>query len=179
MTEYNDTPASKTRRKQDMQALQEVGLTLMGLKPEQRARLPLTDGLEKALEEARRITNLDARHNSRLVADPDIIANYCIAFIWIAFAFHGIFPVTTKNGKRIRRDGLTEMVGAIHNKSNVVSNHTELANDQLITNKVKEVFDIFLKIMDILKVIVIGIVSHNDIWVLDYVFQKTKSIVMR
>ena len=41
MTEYNDTPASKTRRKQDMQALQEVGLTLMGLKPEQRARLPL------------------------------------------------------------------------------------------------------------------------------------------
>lgn len=66
MTEYNDTPASKTRRKQDMQALQEVGLTLMGLKPEQRARLPLTDGLEKALDEARRITNLDARRRHAL-----------------------------------------------------------------------------------------------------------------
>ena len=76
MTEYNDTPASKTRRKQDMQALQEVGLTLMGLKPEQRARLPLTDGLEKALDEARRITNLDARRRhalfiGRLIYDAD------------------------------------------------------------------------------------------------------------
>ncbi|HAB06897.1 MAG TPA: DUF615 domain-containing protein, partial [Alcanivorax sp.] len=76
MTEYNDTPASKTRRKQDMQALQEVGLTLMGLKPEQRARLPLTDGLKKALDEARRITNLDARRRhalfiGRLIYDAD------------------------------------------------------------------------------------------------------------
>jgi len=76
MTEYNDTPASKTRRKQDMQALQEVGLTLMSLKPEQRARLPLTDSLNQALDEARRITNVDARRRhalfvGRLIHDAD------------------------------------------------------------------------------------------------------------
>ncbi|ASK34927.1 hypothetical protein CEK62_11295 [Alcanivorax sp. N3-2A] len=80
MTEYNDTPASKTRRKQDMQELQEVGLTLMELKPAQQARLPLNDPLRNALDEARRISNLDARRRhalfvGRLISDsgPDAL----------------------------------------------------------------------------------------------------------
>lgn len=76
MTEYNDTPVSKTRRKQDMQELQDVGLKLMMLKPAQQARLPLTSVLETALEEARRITNLDARRRhalfvGRLISEAD------------------------------------------------------------------------------------------------------------
>lgn len=80
MTEYNDTPASKTRRKQNMQALQEVALTLMELKPAQQARLPLNDPLRHALDEARRISNLDARRRhalfiGRLLSDagPDAL----------------------------------------------------------------------------------------------------------
>lgn len=76
MTEYNDTPASKTRRKQDRKDLEQVGQELMALKPAQRARLPLTTPLEQALEEAARITSMEARRRhavfvARLVDEAD------------------------------------------------------------------------------------------------------------
>lgn len=62
MTEYSDdTGASKTRLKQDMTALVEQAHRLMALKPTDRARLPLTDGLRKGLEEGDRIRHADAR----------------------------------------------------------------------------------------------------------------------
>tara|TARA_A100001391_G_scaffold129734_2_gene88910 strand:- start:22779 stop:23318 length:540 start_codon:yes stop_codon:yes gene_type:complete len=76
MTEYNDPPPSKTRRKLEMQELQDVGLELMALKAAQQARLPLNDPLRAALEEARRIQNPDARRRhalyvGRLIYDSD------------------------------------------------------------------------------------------------------------
>lgn len=76
MIEYNDTLASKTRRKQDRKDLEEVGQQLMALKTPQRARLPLTVPLEKALDEGRRITSLEARRRhavfvARLVDEAD------------------------------------------------------------------------------------------------------------
>lgn len=76
MNEYNDPLASKTRRKLEMQDLQEAGLKIMDLKPAQQARLPLNDTLRAALDEARRISNLDARRRhalyvGRLISDDD------------------------------------------------------------------------------------------------------------
>ena len=76
MTEYNDPLPSKTRRKLEMQELQEVGLELMALKAGQQARLPLNDPLRAALDEARRIQHPDARRRhalyvGRLISDSD------------------------------------------------------------------------------------------------------------
>lgn len=76
MTEYNDSPASKTRRKQSRKDLEQIGQTLMALKSTERQRLPLSAPLEHALDEARRITSHEARRRhavylARLVDDAD------------------------------------------------------------------------------------------------------------
>lgn len=62
MTEYNDDLlTSKTQQKRDDSALQELGLSLMDMKPADRERLPLGDELKKALTEAGRINHHEAR----------------------------------------------------------------------------------------------------------------------
>ena len=62
MTEYNDDLlTSKTQQKRDDSALQELGLSLMDMKPAERERLPLGDELKKALDEAARINHHEAR----------------------------------------------------------------------------------------------------------------------
>ncbi|MFF7707030.1 ribosome biogenesis factor YjgA [Pseudomonas sp. NPDC007930] len=57
---------SKTQIKREMHALTELGERLMALKPDMLARLPLTDGLRKALEEAPRHTAHSARKRHTL-----------------------------------------------------------------------------------------------------------------
>lgn len=62
MTEYNDDlPTSKAQQKRDQATLQQLGLSLMDMKPAQRERLPLSPTLLQALEDARRITSNEAR----------------------------------------------------------------------------------------------------------------------
>ncbi len=51
---------SKTRRKQDMHALQELGAALVGLTPEQLAGLDLPEALADAIAQARRLRGHEA-----------------------------------------------------------------------------------------------------------------------
>ncbi|MDX1802896.1 MAG: ribosome biogenesis factor YjgA [Alcanivorax sp.] len=77
MTEYSDDDfTSKTQQKREDNALHELGLSLMNLKPADQGRLPLSDSLIKALEEAKRITSNEARRRhaqfvGRLVRESD------------------------------------------------------------------------------------------------------------
>ena len=67
MTEYNDDQyTSKSEQKRDDLALQDLGQSLMELKQTDQQRLPLSDGLKKGLEEARRITSNEARRRHSL-----------------------------------------------------------------------------------------------------------------
>jgi len=59
--EYNDTPPSKTQFKQEADDIQRLGMQLMTFKPSDLARLPLTQSLLNALEEAKRIKSPEAR----------------------------------------------------------------------------------------------------------------------
>ncbi|WP_075187253.1 ribosome biogenesis factor YjgA [Teredinibacter haidensis] len=52
---------SKTRVKQEMQALQELGVKITELKASQQAQIPMDDKLRKAIEEAPRITHHSGR----------------------------------------------------------------------------------------------------------------------
>jgi ribosome-associated protein len=56
-----EAPISKTRRKREMLALQELGVELAGLGDEQLAALDLPDVLRDAVVQARRITRFEAR----------------------------------------------------------------------------------------------------------------------
>ena len=85
MTEFHDDESlepvdegkSKTQIKREMDALQEMGKRLLALKPDQLAKLELTDKLRLALAEASRHTARGAlkRHMSyvgKLMRDQDI-----------------------------------------------------------------------------------------------------------
>jgi len=56
-----ETPISKTQRKKEVQALQELGAELVALTEEQLATLELPERLRDAVLEARRITTHEAR----------------------------------------------------------------------------------------------------------------------
>jgi ribosome-associated protein len=56
-----ETPPSKTRRKQEVHALQALGEALVALRAEQLARIELPERLRDAVMEARRISGFEAR----------------------------------------------------------------------------------------------------------------------
>ena len=75
----NEIPISKTRRKKDMHALQELGEALVGLKSTQLAALALPERLADAIDEAKRISGFEARRRQmqyigRLMRDVDATA---------------------------------------------------------------------------------------------------------
>jgi ribosome-associated protein len=77
VTAPHDAPApSKTRRKQEMHALQELGVALVALEPARLATLDLPEELAEAIVFARRITRHEARRRQlqyigRLMRDVD------------------------------------------------------------------------------------------------------------
>jgi ribosome-associated protein len=79
-TDLTPPPASsapsKTRRKHDMQALQELGVALVAVEPARLATLELPEALAEAIAFARRITRHEARRRQlqyigRLMRDVD------------------------------------------------------------------------------------------------------------
>jgi ribosome-associated protein len=57
----NETQPSKTQRKKQMTALQDLGAELVELSAERLASLALPDSLREAVEQARRVTKFEAR----------------------------------------------------------------------------------------------------------------------
>ena len=85
-----DTAVSKTRRKHAMLALQDLGETLTGLKPNRLAALALPERLAEAIATARKLTRHEARRRQmqfvgRLMRDIDPapieaqLANWAVA----------------------------------------------------------------------------------------------------
>src|SRR5699024_2810268 len=76
MNDDFDNTQSRSAFKREATALQELGIKLMALTPEQLARLPLNDSLQAGLDEARRIRSHEARRRhasyiGRLVRETD------------------------------------------------------------------------------------------------------------
>ena len=72
----DDAPTSKTRKKKDMLALQDLGVELVELNEEQLASMQLPESLFDAVQEARRLTKHEARRRQmqyigRLMRDID------------------------------------------------------------------------------------------------------------
>ncbi len=59
--EFEEAPPSKSQRKRDMHALQNLGEELVALSADQLAKVPLPESLAEAVLEARRITKHEAR----------------------------------------------------------------------------------------------------------------------
>ena len=70
------------------------------------------------------------------------------------------------------------MIGTIHNEFHVGSNHAELSNDQFVSGKIEMIFDVFLKVFNRFKIVVIGIVPNDDIRIGDDVFKETEAVIV-
>jgi ribosome-associated protein len=73
----DDEPPSKTQRKKEMTALQDLGEELAGLSESQLAEVPLPERLREAIVEARRITKHEGKRRQmqyvgRLMRDIDV-----------------------------------------------------------------------------------------------------------
>jgi hypothetical protein len=69
------------------------------------------------------------------------------------------------------------MVGAVHNKLAALRERAKLADDQFVANKLEMILNISLfKILRSVPVIIIGEVTHFDVWGCDVVFQKDNTI---
>lgn len=76
MADEQDGPTSKTRRKKDMLALQDLGVELVELNEQQLENMQLPQPLLEAVQEARRLTKHEARRRQlqyigRLMRDID------------------------------------------------------------------------------------------------------------
>ena len=76
--DYDDLPGrpSKSQKKRDMHALQEMGAALVEVSAERLARIDMPDALREALREAQRLTRHEARRRQmqyigRLMRDID------------------------------------------------------------------------------------------------------------
>jgi len=70
------------------------------------------------------------------------------------------------------------VIRSIHDKHHIGCDHAKLANLQFITDKVEVVLHVLLEILHMFKVIIIGIVTDNNIGVVDDVLQKTQLVVV-
>lgn len=108
----------------------------------------------------------------------NIIFYYCIIFVWISFVFYCIFLFIFKDCKRVSRDCIGQMVSFIYNKGYVGGNYVKFIDNEFIFNKIKQIFDVFFKVLDIFKVIVVGVIFYYNIGIFNDIFEKIKLIVM-
>ena len=66
------------------------------------------------------------------------------------------------------------VIRAVHDETNAGGDLAEFAEDELIIHEVKKIKYIFLKIQHVLRIIMIGIISHNNLWAFDDIFLSVR-----
>ena len=62
------------------------------------------------------------------------------------------------------------MIGSIHYEPNARGYLTEFANNQFIAHEFKQIKDILLKVINVLRIIIVGIISYNNLRIVDDIF---------
>jgi len=116
-----------------------------------------------------------ARHDGRIHANPDIIADDCIS-LYRQLIQPGCYPLPSfrKDAERIGCYAIHFMIGPIHNELHTRGNHTKLTNDQSVTNKIIVILHVFLEIQCILKIIIVGVITYNNIGIGNDIFEEAE-----
>ncbi len=88
-------------------------------------------------------------------------------------------PVATHDIKGICCSTVHPVIGTVHYKLNAFGNGTELSDNQPVANKVVEVSDVLLKLVCTVNIIIIGIVTDDDTWILHHILDEAKSWEVR
>lgn len=65
------------------------------------------------------------------------------------------------------------MVCAVHHKLNAFCYRAKLADDQLVANKREMIKDVTLEVFRVFRIVVVGIITHDDVGIGYRVFDKT------
>lgn len=89
-----------------------------------------------------------------------------------------MLPAVSEDGERKSGQGLSQVIGPIHDKLHAGSDHAELADNQLVARKIKVVLDVFLEVVNVFKIVIVGIITDDNVGVFDYVFEETEAVVV-
>ncbi len=120
---------------------------------------------------------LTATHHGYVLTNPNIIAYDGITLKrqLIFDRRNSTSPVTAHDVKWVSRHTIHPVVGSVHHELNPFCNGTKLPDNQLVTDKIVEMSDMFLKLVSTIHIIIVGVVSNDDTWILHYILNEAKS----
>ncbi len=119
------------------------------------------------------VADLDPRHDQGVIANPDIVADDGIALVGeAARGGGGALPAVAENKEGVGGEAGGLVVGAVHDELDPAGDGAELADDQLVADEGEVVEDVAFKACRILRIVVIGVITHLDIGPLDGVLDK-------
>ena len=119
---------------------------------------------------------MNAWHNGYILTNPNVIAHNGIS-LQRQFIFqrsNGTSPVAANDVKRIGCYAIHPMVGSIHDKLHTLGNSAEFANNKPVTYEVIEMSDMLLELVSTIHIIVIGVVTDDNTWVLHHFLMKQR-----
>ena len=119
------------------------------------------------------VADFDSRHKQGLIAYPDIVADDGIPLVGEAARGRGgALPAVAEDKEGIGGEAGGLVVGAVHDELHPAGDGAELADDELVADEGEVVEDVALEARRILRIVVIGVVTHLDIGSLDGVPDK-------
>lgn len=120
------------------------------------------------------IAYFDPRHDERLVADPDIIADDGVTLErQVAGCRHDLFPAVTEDLEWVRGYAGNFVIGAVHDEFDAAGDGAELTNDQPIADEREMIEDIALEVLRVFGIVVVRVIANDDIRVLHGVLDET------
>lgn len=119
------------------------------------------------------VADFDPRHDQGLIAYPDIVADDGIALVREGARFGGgALPTVAEDEEGVGGGARALVVGTVHDELDPAGDGAELADDELVADEGEVVEDVALEACRVLRVVVVGVVTHLDIGPLDGVLDK-------
>jgi hypothetical protein len=119
------------------------------------------------------VAYLDARHDQRLIANPDVVADDGIPLVRQRARCGGCaLPAVAEDKEGVGGEAGALVVGTVHDELDPAGDGAELADDQLVADEGEVIEDVALKACRVFRVVVIAVVAHLDIGPLDGVLDK-------
>src|SRR5690606_15793168 len=133
-----------------------------------------------ARSDDRPVTDAYARHDSRVIPQPDVVSDDGIAPVRkLELAREPSGPALPENSERISRESGHTVIAAVHYETHASADLAEASDDQPVALELEMVEHIALETHRVIGIIVIGVVADDNRGVLDYGLQENRSLHIR
>lgn len=146
--------------------------------PDHAARIPARDAVWRNIlcddgirADDRAVANVYARHHGHILADPDVAADYGVAFQRkVVERRRERFLSAAHDIERIGRDAVHPVVRAVHHKFDPPCDGAEFPDDEPVTQKFVMVRHVLLKSLRAVHIVIVAVLSNNDVGARDDAF---------